>query len=172
MKSILIREINQNTLNALKRLAKFHNRSLQGELHAIIDRAIKMFPDFPPEQRPELVTVKTKTTTSWKDGKGIMHALLRVGESPFMAADVWPGWEKGPEQSTSVGMWVYVEDCDSLWERAMKADGATVLMPMADMFWGDRMGKLKDPFGHAWSIATQIELSEVEKEALAANIRA
>ena len=105
------------------------------------------------------------------DGEGIMHAMLRIGESPFMAADVWPGWEKGPEQSTSVGMWIYVEDCDSLWERAMKSDGATVLMPMADMFWGDRMGKLKDPFGHAWSIATQIELSEEEKEALAANTR-
>ena len=100
------------------------------------------------------------------DGKSVMHAMLKVGNSPFMAADVWPGWEKGPEQSTTVGMWVYVEDCDALWERAINAAGAEVLMPMSDMFWGDRMGKLKDPFGHTWSIATQIELSEDESKAL------
>jgi len=83
-----------------------------------------------------------------------------------MAADVWPGWETGPSESTTVGMWVYVEDCDALWERAIGGEGADVLMPMADMFWGDRMGKLKDPFGHTWTIATQIELRDDEKKAL------
>ena len=66
MKSILIREIDQDTLNALKRLAKFHNRSLQGELHAIIDRAVKMSPSSLPERNLELVTVKTKTASSWR----------------------------------------------------------------------------------------------------------
>jgi uncharacterized glyoxalase superfamily protein PhnB len=59
-----------------------------------------------------------------------------------MAADVWPGREKGPEQSTTVGLWVYVDDCGALWNRAIEAEGAELLMPMADMFWGDRMGKL------------------------------
>ena len=65
MKSVLIREIDQDTMNSLKRLAKFHNRSLQGELHAIIDRAIEMSPKFPPARRLELVTVKTKAANSW-----------------------------------------------------------------------------------------------------------
>lgn len=102
------------------------------------------------------------------DGKGVMHAMLRVGDSPFMAVDVWPGYERGPTDTATVGMWLYTEDCDRLWERAISAGGTEVLMPMSDMFWGDRMGKLKDPFGHTWSIATALEISESEKRQLAA----
>ncbi len=71
-----------------------------------------------------------------------------------MMADAWPrSWEKGPESSATAGLWVYVKDCDALYERASMA-GCEVLMSMMDAFWGDRMGKVKDPYGHCWAIAT------------------
>jgi PhnB protein len=88
------------------------------------------------------------------ESKMVYHAMLRLGNSPLMMADAWPGSpEKGPDGFANVGMWLYVEDCDALFERACKA-GCEVIMPMMDAFWGDRMGKLKDPFGHCWAIAT------------------
>jgi uncharacterized glyoxalase superfamily protein PhnB len=106
------------------------------------------------------------------DGRSVLHAMLRLGDSPIMVADAWPGtWETGPEGSVSAGLWVYVEDCDALFRRA-KAAGCQELMPMEDAFWGDRMGKLKDPYGHAWAIATHKwiltpeEIKEREKEFL------
>ena len=72
-----------------------------------------------------------------------------------MMADAPPkGWEVGPTASTSVSTWLYVDDCDSAWEKAMGA-GCSEIFPMADMFWGDRIGKLKDPYGHVWAIASQ-----------------
>ncbi len=89
---------------------------------------------------------------------GVMHAMLRFGSSCVMLADAWPGnWEKGPDGMATAGLWLYVRDCDALFERAAKA-GCEVVMPLADMFWGDRMGKLKDPFGHVWAIATHKEV--------------
>jgi uncharacterized glyoxalase superfamily protein PhnB len=88
------------------------------------------------------------------DGKGVMHAMVKLGNSHLMMADAWPGaWEKAPDGSATAGLFVYVENCDRLFERATKA-GCETLFPVADMFWGDRMGKLKDPFGHCWAIAT------------------
>jgi uncharacterized glyoxalase superfamily protein PhnB len=88
------------------------------------------------------------------DGKSVMHAMLKIGNSHIMMADAWPGaWEKAPQGSATAGLFVYVEDCDRLFERATKA-GCETIFPMADMFWGDRMGKLKDPYGHCWAIAT------------------
>ena len=87
-------------------------------------------------------------------GKGVMHAMLKIGNSHVMMADAWPGaWEKGPQGSTTAGLFVYVEDCDRVFDRATRA-GCETLFPMADMFWGDRMGKVKDPYGHCWAIAT------------------
>ena len=56
-------------------------------------------------------------------------------------------------KGTPVSMYLYVKDCDRIFDQAVKA-GATTVMPVADMFWGDRCGTLKDPFGHQWSIAT------------------
>jgi uncharacterized glyoxalase superfamily protein PhnB len=88
------------------------------------------------------------------DGKGVMHAMLRFGDSHVMMADAWPGsWETGPEGSATAGLYVYVDDCDRLFKRATEA-GCDVIFPVNDMFWGDRMGKVKDPFGHCWGIAT------------------
>ena len=89
------------------------------------------------------------------DGK-IMHAELKIGDSIIMLADEFPQYGVvAPETvgGSSSGLHIYVEDVDGAFDRAVKA-GAVTEMPVADMFWGDRYGKLKDPFGHKWSIAT------------------
>jgi len=89
------------------------------------------------------------------DGK-IMHAELRIGDSICMLADEFPEYGSLSPLSTGgsgMGLHIYVEDVDSAFDRAIKA-GASVEMPLSDMFWGDRYGKLADPFGHKWSIAT------------------
>ncbi len=100
------------------------------------------------------------------DGKGVLHAMLTIGTSHVMMADAWPGgWEQGPEKSATAGLWVYVEDCDALFNRAVEK-GCEVVMPMEDAFWGDRMGKVKDPFGHCWAIAShqwEYTPEEIEK---------
>ena len=88
------------------------------------------------------------------DGKIIMHAMLRLGDSNIMMADPFPeSWEQGPKESASAGMWVYVDDCDALYNKAIEA-GCEVIYPMMDAFWGDRMGKVEDPYGHCWAIAS------------------
>ncbi len=88
------------------------------------------------------------------DGKGVLRAMLQIGNSHVMMADVWPGqYETGPSGSATSSMWVYVEDCDALFDQATEA-GCEVIAPMADMFWGDRVGKVKDPFDHCWAIAS------------------
>lgn len=87
------------------------------------------------------------------DGK-IMHVMLKIGDSPLMMADAWPNtWDSGPKDHATAALWVYVEDCDALFNRALEA-GCEVIFPMEDSFWGDRSGKVKDPFGHTWAIAS------------------
>lgn len=89
------------------------------------------------------------------DGR-VMHAELTIGDSIFMLADEFPQFGSLSPQSiggSGMGLHIYVEDVDSAFDRAIGA-GATIEMPVADMFWGDRYGKLVDPFGHKWSIAT------------------
>jgi PhnB protein len=89
--------------------------------------------------------------------KKIGHAALQFGDSKLFLADEFPkhgGF--GPTGSSPVTIHLYVADADALFARAVKA-GATVAMPLADMFWGDRFGKLVDPFGHHWSIAEHLE---------------
>jgi PhnB protein len=91
------------------------------------------------------------------DGKRVMHASLKIGDSTLMLNDSFPEWGSpgGPKTlgGTPVTIHLYVEDCDAVFNRAVAA-GATVTMPLADMFWGDRYGRITDPFGHNWSIAT------------------
>jgi uncharacterized glyoxalase superfamily protein PhnB len=88
------------------------------------------------------------------DGKGVMHSMIKLGDSMIMMADAWPGmWEQGPTTGTTAGIFFYTDDCDLVFDRAVDA-GCKILSSMDDMFWGDRMGKLKDPFGHTWAIAT------------------
>ena len=84
----------------------------------------------------------------------VLHSMLRIGDTNLMLADAFPGtWERGPDGASTAGLWIYVEDCDALFKRAVDA-GCEVLMPMEDAFWGDRHGKVKDPFGHCWAIAS------------------
>jgi PhnB protein len=92
------------------------------------------------------------------DGK-IPHAELKIGDSMVMLADEMPGNNAKSPQSlggTTVNMFVYTEDVDHMFKQAVSA-GAKVDMPLDDMFWGDRYGKLTDPFGHTWSLATHKE---------------
>ncbi len=86
----------------------------------------------------------------------IMHALMRIGDSMLMLNDEFPQMgAKGPATigGTPVTLHIYVQDVDKSWQQAVAA-GATVTMPLADQFWGDRYGIVNDPFGHHWSIAT------------------
>jgi uncharacterized glyoxalase superfamily protein PhnB len=91
------------------------------------------------------------------DGK-LMHAMVRVGDSAIMLVDENPQYGMlGPKalKGSSVTIHLYVDDADACVARAVKA-GAKVTMPLDDMFWGDRYGKLEDPFGHHWSVATHV----------------
>lgn len=88
------------------------------------------------------------------DGKSVMHSVMQIGDSMIMMSDAWPGqWEMGPKENATAGLFIYTEDCDALMDQAVAA-GCDELFATADMFWGDRMGKVKDPFGHCWGIAT------------------
>jgi PhnB protein len=89
------------------------------------------------------------------DGK-IMHAEIQIGDSRVMVNDVMMG--KGPKAfgGSPASLWVYVDNCDELFNRAVSA-GAQVEMPLADQFWGDRGGAIKDPAGYGWWIATRKE---------------
>jgi PhnB protein len=91
------------------------------------------------------------------DGR-LMHAAVKIGDSQVMLADEMPEWGSlGPKalKGSPVTIHLYVDDVDAVVERAVKA-GAKVTMPVADQFWGDRYGKLEDPFGHHWSVATHV----------------
>ena len=91
------------------------------------------------------------------DGK-LMHAMVRIGDSAIMLVDENPQYGMlGPKalKGSSVTIHLYVGDADECVARAVKA-GARVTMPLDNMFWGDRYGKLEDPFGHHWSVATHV----------------
>ena len=92
------------------------------------------------------------------DGK-LMHAEIKVGDSIIMLADEMPDMgAKGPKSigGTPVSFFVYGEDVDAAWKRAVDA-GAKEVVPLADQFWGDRTGCLEDPFGHQWWLATHVK---------------
>ncbi|GAB1579971.1 VOC family protein [Bordetella petrii] len=89
------------------------------------------------------------------DGK-IAHAAVRIGDSTLMLCDAFPEWggfDPKALKGSPVIIHLYVEDVDATVAQAVAA-GATVTMPVTDMFWGDRYGQLTDPFGHRWSVAT------------------
>lgn len=91
------------------------------------------------------------------DGR-VMHAELKIGDSKLFLADAFPEYgSHGPQNGSSpVTINLSVEDADAVFNQAVAA-GATVTMPLENMFWGDRYGKLVDPFGHHWAVATHIE---------------
>jgi PhnB protein len=107
------------------------------------------------------------------DGR-LMHAAMRLEGRFFFLADDFPEYHQGKSHSpkvmgaTSVTIHRYVTDTDAAIDRAKKA-GATVIMPATDMFWGDRYGQVKDPFGHHWALATHIKDMTMQEMAKAGN---
>ena len=92
-------------------------------------------------------------------GGSIMHAELEIGDSVIMLSDPFPQASTKPPKElggTSVSIMTYVDDTDAAYKQAIDA-GATSLMEPDDMFWGDRLSSVQDPFGHSWTIATHIE---------------
>jgi PhnB protein len=97
------------------------------------------------------------------DGPGgaVMHAELKIGNSILMLADEMPPMGPGPQTrktpksigNTTASVMLYVKNADAVFAQAVAA-GGTVVMPVMDIFWGDRYGQIEDPFGHLWSIAT------------------
>src|SRR5262245_5526483 len=104
------------------------------------------------------------------DGKGVMHAQIKIGNSMLMIANEWPPTCLSPKSrgGTSVTLHLYVEDADALFGRAVKA-GCTVKMPMSDQFWGDRYGQVEDAFGHQWAFATHKQ--DLTQEQIATNAK-
>lgn len=105
------------------------------------------------------------------DGR-VGHAELRIGDTPVMLADAC---EEGPSRSpralggSSVGLHLYVEDVDAVFQRTVEA-GARVIRPLQDQFYGDRTGTVEDPYGHVWFLASHREdllPAEIEKRAAA-----
>ena len=102
----------------------------------------------------------------------LMHAELKIGNSIVMLCDEMPGMTRwvSPHalNGTTAAVHLYVEDADALFARATAA-GAKVSMPLMDAFWGDRFGKLTDPFGHEWTVATHKH--DYTQEQIAANAK-
>jgi PhnB protein len=116
---------------------------------------------------------KEKSRMVGPDGKSILHAEIQIGDSWIYLVDEMPEMGARSPQAlggTTVSIHVYVEDADAVFNQAVVA-GAKAEMPLADMFWGDRFGKLTDPFGHEWTVATHKEdvtPEEMKKRAAAA----
>lgn len=107
------------------------------------------------------------------DGK-VMHAEMKLGDSTLFLADEFPnmGSCASPQKlgGTSVTLNLYRDNIDQLFNQAVEA-GATVVMPLANQFWGDRYGQVRDPYGHSWALGQHIEdvaPEEMERRAKAA----
>ena len=89
----------------------------------------------------------------------IAHAELQIGDSKLMLSDPFPQSNVRPPSERggpTASVFMYVDDADAVFEQAQTA-GATVSMPLEDMFWGDRFGTLADPFGNVWSLSQHVE---------------
>jgi PhnB protein len=91
------------------------------------------------------------------DGR-IMHAELRIGDSLIFISDEFPGMSVAPSGDglSPYSLFLYTDNVDDIFNRAVR-EGCRADMPLADMFWGDRYGKVTDPFGHHWGLAQHIE---------------
>ena len=103
-----------------------------------------------------------------EDKHRIMHADLIINGGEIMLSDPFP--EFGPAavtppteaKTTTVSIHLQVNDCEKWWARATAA-GCEIIFPLADQFWGDRFGMIKDPYGHVWSIASRIKKKRGKK---------
>jgi uncharacterized glyoxalase superfamily protein PhnB len=98
-----------------------------------------------------------------ENGK-LMHACIKIGDSAVMLADIMADCGDGSLASKGgpIVLHLYVADADAFVKKA-EAAGAKIIMPVTDMFWGDRYGQLEDPFGHRWAVATHVrDLSQDE----------
>ena len=98
------------------------------------------------------------------DGR-VAHALITFGPAMVMLESEWPALPSRapqPDGSSSVAIFVYVEDVDRTVERALGA-GAKLLMPLKNQFWGDRTAWIMDPQGHVWTLASRIEETTEEQ---------
>jgi len=105
-----------------------------------------------------------------QDNKSIMHAEIKIGDSIIMLNDEFPQMNcKSPQSigGSGSGVYLYMDDVDATLKKAVE-NGAKITMPATDMFWGDRMGSMIDPFGHVWSIATHLKDLSPEEIAKAA----
>ncbi len=105
------------------------------------------------------------------DKRRVMHATLLMNGGTLMLSDAFDefgdhGGTKPPPEAggASVTVHLEVQDVDKAWTKAVKA-GGVVIMPLADMFWGDRFGKLRDPFGQVWSLAAPVKKKAAPKNA-------
>lgn len=114
----------------------------------------------------------TETMRIAAPGGKIGHAEIKIGEAPIMLADEFPEYDSRSPQAlggSPVIIYLYVKDVDTTVSQAVEA-GAKVVTPVEDQFYGDRAGKLEDPFGHVWYIATHKEdvpAEEIQKRAAA-----
>lgn len=110
---------------------------------------------------------KTRSIADTPDGK-IMNAQLEIGNSVLMLNDEFPDYGAvGPQPNERVHTTIHItsQNVDADWQRAVDA-GAEITMPLADMFWGDRYGQLKCPFGYNWSMGQKVkEPTEAEMAA-------
>ena len=99
------------------------------------------------------------------DGSMVMHAEIEIGDSRIMMAEEMPDWGSSSPLSlggTGVSLHLYVADVDATYEAAVAA-GAQGVNPPADMFWGDRFGRIVDPFGHSWGLAKHLRTPSMEE---------
>jgi PhnB protein len=133
---------------------------------------VKAIPDGMTAVTPHLVVAGAAQAIDWykkafgateemrmpgPDGR-LMHACIRINGAAVFLVDEMQEWGAvGPKslKGSPVTIHLMVEDADATFDRAVKA-GATVTMPLADQFWGDRYGCLDDPYGHKWSVATHV----------------
>jgi PhnB protein len=107
------------------------------------------------------------------NGKGVMHAEITIGNSIIMMGDEYPQQDcKSAETmgGSPISFFIYLENVDAAFAQAVAA-GATSQMPVQDMFWGDRVGLVRDPFGYSWMIGTHtkdLTPKEIEEAAKAA----
>ncbi|OSM00240.1 putative Glyoxalase/bleomycin resistance protein/dioxygenase [Magnetofaba australis IT-1] len=99
------------------------------------------------------------------NNQGVIHAEMRIGDSIIMMTDENPRWgavSARALKASPISFYLYVADADAFYAQAVDA-GCEAIFPLEDTYWGDRMGKVQDPFGYQWSIATrQEELSDLE----------